>query len=416
MPKATLVLKDGTKLTGDLFGADTYSAGEVVFNTGMTGYPESFTDPSYEGQILVLTYPLIGNYGVPSNEKDENALLKFFESDRIHVRGVIVNEYSENYSHWNGKKSLHEWLKENNIPMISGIDTRTLTKRLRTHGVMLGKIIPESKSTTKTIKTQSDDPAHSTKQTQSDDPVHSDEPTQSDEFPDPNIENLVDMVSIKKPILYKSENPKAKKIICVDCGMKLNILRSLLARGLTVLRVPWDYDFTKHFKYAVQQDTDPQNHDTPYDGLFLSNGPGDPAILYPLHDHIRQAMKMKNAHNKPIPIFGICLGNQVLAIASGAKTYKLKFGHRAQNQPVQDIDPNSDTYNQCFITSQNHGFAVDEKTLPPSWKVWLKNLNDNTNEGIAHSTLPYFSCQFHPEATPGPVDADKFFDKFVELL
>jgi len=393
MPKATLVLKDGTKLTGDLFGADTYSAGEVVFNTGMTGYPESFTDPSYEGQILVLTYPLIGNYGIPGNEKDENALLKFFESDRIHIRGVIVNEYSENYSHWNGKKSLHEWLKENNIPMISGIDTRALTKRLRTHGVMLGKIIPESKSTAK---------------------KPSNKQASSDEFPDPNVENLVDIVSIKKPILYKSENPKAKKIICVDCGMKLNILRSLLARGLTVLRVPWDYDFTKD----LAENTNDTNSTTTakYDGLFLSNGPGDPAILHPLHDHIRQAMKMKNAHNKPIPIFGICLGNQVLAIAAGAKTYKLKFGHRAQNQPCIDIDPASDTYNQCFITSQNHGFAVDEKTLPTSWKVWLKNLNDNTNEGIAHSTLPYFSCQFHPEATPGPVDADKFFDKFVELL
>mgnify|MGYP001175617324 CR=1 FL=1 len=397
MQKATLVLKDGTTFTGNLFGADTIAAGEVVFNTGMTGYPESFTDPSYEGQILVLTYPLIGNYGVPGNEKDENGLLKFFESDRVHIRGLIVNEYSENFSHWNAKKSLHEWLKENNIPAITGIDTRALTKKLRNHGVMLGKIIPESIEK-KLAKTNKDDL------------------TRKDYFPDPNVENLVAQVSIDKPVLYKSENPKAKKIVCVDCGMKLNILRSLLARGLTVLRVPWDYDFTKHFTDTNSQDTAHQNHDTPYDGLFLSNGPGDPAILYPLHNHVRETIKLKNRDNKPIPIFGICLGNQVLAIASGAKTYKLKFGHRAQNQPCIDVNPKSETYNQCFITSQNHGFAVDEKSLPKDWKVWLRNLNDDTNEGIVHSTKPYFSCQFHPEATPGPVDADKFFDKFVALL
>ena len=336
------------------------------------GYPESFTDPSYRGQILVLTYPLIGNYGVPGECKDLEGLSKRFESDQIHIKGLIVSEYSENYSHWEAKKSLGEWLKKNQIPAITGIDTRALTQLLRQHGTMLGRIEQDNADPTTTAKT-------STKSKL--------------DFYDPNKINLVAEVSIKKPKLYK-RGPK--KIICVDTGIKLNILRNRLKRDITVLRTPWDYDFIE----AGEE----------FDGIFLSNGPGDPAMLKPLHEIIRKALKLKK------PIFGICLGNQVLALAAGAKTYKLKFGHRAQNQPCQDVDPDSPDHEQCYVTSQNHGFAIKDSTLPKDWKTWLKNLNDDTNEGIAHKTLPYFSCQFHPEATPGPLDTEHFFDKFVELL
>jgi len=383
MPTSTLVLKDGTKLQGKSFGANIQAEGEVVFNTGMIGYPESFTDPSYRGQILVLTYPLIGNYGVPSDEKDADGLLKYFESDQIHIKGLIVSEYSENYSHWQAKSSLAEWLKKNKIPAITGIDTRALTQKLRSHGTMLGKILP--KPAEKLTKLDFN-PAN---------------------FEDPNKTNLVAEVSIKKPILYKRGN---KKIIAVDCGMKNNILRSLLSRDLTVLKTPWDYDFIEaQIQGQLARDAnDPAFTD--FDGIFLSNGPGDPAILTPLHEIIRKALTLKK------PIFGICLGNQILALASGAKTYKLKFGHRAQNQPVQDIDPKSAHAGHCYITSQNHGFAIAEKTLSKTWIPWLKNLNDNTNEGIRHTKLPFFSCQFHPEATPGPTDTNHFFDEFVKML
>ncbi|MFA5820679.1 MAG: glutamine-hydrolyzing carbamoyl-phosphate synthase small subunit [Candidatus Gracilibacteria bacterium] len=357
MTKATLVLKDGTRLTGTSFGAPVSSAGEVVFNTSMVGYPESLTDPSYEGQILTLTYPLIGNYGIGAASLDKDHIEKRFESDRIHIKGLIVSEYSENFSHWDAKKSLSKWLKENKIPAITGIDTRALTIALRQTGTMLGKILIEN--------------------------------SQTPDFYNPDLDKtLMDKVSIKKPKTYKRGK---KTIICVDCGMKNNIIRNLLARDLTVIRVPWNYDF---IEAGVK-----------FDGVFISNGPGDPAILTPLHDIIRKAMKLKK------PIFGICLGHQILGLASGAKTYKLKFGHRSQNQPCLDSETG-----RCYITSQNHGFAINEKTLKPGWKVWLTNANDGTNEGIKHKTLPFFSCQFHPEATPGPTDTMHFFDQFAGML
>jgi carbamoyl-phosphate synthase small subunit len=367
MQNATLVLKDGTTLLGESFGAPLDREGEVVFNTGMMGYPESFTDPSYRGQILVLTYPLVGNYGVPGECKDLENLSKRFESNALHIKGLIVSEYSENHSHWEAKKSLADWLKKHEIPAITGIDTRALTQKLRQHGTMLGK-----------IQTSAQNP---------------DDNTNSKTFLDPNKTNLVAEVSIKEPKLYK-RGPK--KIICVDTGIKLNILRNFLDRDITVLRTPWDYDF-------IEAGED-------FDGIFLSNGPGDPAMLEPLHKIVRKALKLKK------PIFGICMGNQILALAAGAKTYKLKFGHRAQNQPCQDIDPDSPTHKHCYVTSQNHGFAIKDSTLPKDWITWLKNLNDDTNEGIKHKTLPYFSCQFHPEATPGPLDTEHFFDKFIDML
>jgi len=356
MPKAKLVLKDGTIFSGESFGAQTGAAGEVVFNTSMVGYPESFSDPSYKGQIITLTCPLIGNYGVGDSNTDKDRISKRFESEKVQITGLIVSEYSENFSHWDAKKSLSKWLKENNVPAITGIDTRMLTQKIREHGTILGKIVIENKKDV--------------------------------EFYNPDIDNLVDQVSIKKPKLYK----KGKKtIVCVDCGMKNNILRSFLDRNISVIRVPWNYDFL--------------GAKLKFDGIFLSNGPGDPAILYPLHENIRKAMSLK------IPTFGICLGTQIMALASGAKTYKLKFGHRSQNQPCIDQETK-----RCYITSQNHGFAIDEKTLKPGWKVWLKNANDNTVEGIKHKTLPFFSCQFHPEATPGPTDTMHFFDEFVAML
>lgn len=340
-----LYLKDGTIVEGNSFGANRSVAGEVVFNTGMVGYPEAFTDPSYAGQILVLTYPLIGNYGVPDK--------KFFESRKIQISGLVVSEYSEKYSHSTAKKSLGAWLKESGVPAMTGVDTRALTKRLREHGVILGELVNSGKPKG---------------------------------FSDPNTENLVERVSPKRKKVYRGGRIK---IIAVDCGMKENIVRSLVARGVTVIRVPWDYDFNKE----------------KYHGLILSNGPGDPMMAGKTIEHIRAAMK------KNKPILGVCLGNQLLALAAGAKTYKLKYGHRSQNQPSTDL-----TTGRCYITSQNHGYAVDGTSLPAGWEEWFVNANDGSNEGLRHKTKPWRSVQFHPEASPGPTDTAWIFDEFVSSL
>ena len=340
-----LYLKDGTIFEGESFGARVNIVGEVVFNTGMTGYVESLTDPSYAGQIVVLTYPLIGNYGVPDK--------KFFESQKMQIAGLVVAEYSEEYSHHAAKQSLAQWLKASGVPAITGIDTRALTKKLREHGVILGQL-----STGKAPK----------------------------KFTDPNEENLVARVSPKKKQTYGSG---PIKIIAVDCGMKENIVRSLSRRDVTLIRVPWDYDFTAE----------------EYDALFLSNGPGDPTQCIPTIRHIQAAMRADK------PILGICLGNQLLALAAGARTYKLKYGHRSQNQPCLDVSTG-----RCYITSQNHGFAVDTKTLPDGWEEWFSNANDGSNEGIRHKTKPWRSVQFHPEASPGPTDTAWIFDEFLNEI
>ena len=413
MREARLILDDGTEFCGWSFGYDANAVGEVVFNSAMTGYPESLTDPSYAGQILVMTYPLVGNYGVP--ETGGEPLPKFMESERIHVKGLVVADYSEKYSHWNAKESLSEWLKRERIPAITGIDTRRLTKRLRESGVMKGRVVISENS----------------------------EYSENSECSDYGSINWVEKVSCKDIITYKPDktistaaanssfftlHSSFPRVVLVDCGVKANIIRCLVNRGVEVIRVPWDYDFNQ----------------LDFDGLFLANGPGDPERCSKTVEHIRtflrnEELRIKNeefAAATPRPLMGICLGNQLLARAAGAKTYKLKYGHRSHNQPVQLVGglgdwsfrrlgqvtiPDDQTTKQpnnqhCFITSQNHGYAVDASTLPADWEPLFVNMNDGSNEGIRHKTMPWFSAQFHPEACSGPTDTEWMFDEFVKAL
>ena len=357
MRNVTLVLSDGTKFHGKPFGYDAPVAGEVVFNTAMMGYPESLTDPSYAGQLLTMTFPLVGNYGVPPFSIEANGIPTFMESDKIYASAIIVSDYTEQYSHWNAVESLGDWLKREHVPGITNIDTRELTKVLREHGVMMGKILFD------------------------------DEP---DNIPEANYEgvNFVDLVSTKEIIRYNEG--AGKKVILVDCGVKANIIRSLINRGVEVIRVPWNYDYTS----------------MDYDGLFLANGPGDPDMCVDAVNVIRKQMSMSKK-----PICGICMGNQLLSKAAGATIYKLKYGHRGHNQPVRMVGTN-----KCYITSQNHGYAVDASTLDKDWKELFVNMNDGSNEGIRHVENPWFTSQFHPEACSGPVDTYFMFDKFVETL
>jgi carbamoyl-phosphate synthase small subunit len=351
MRSVRLVLEDGSVFEGISFGFPGAVSGEVVFNTGMVGYPETLTDPSYRGQILVLTYPLVGNYGVP--ERAVTELDSAFESDEIQVAGLVVADASPDYSHWSAAKSLSQWLTERGVPGLMEIDTRALTKRLRDRGVMLGKIIADDEDVA----------------------LH-----------DPNRDNLVASVSVKEPTIYGAGS---RRVVLVDCGCKNSIIRSLTSRGLTVIRVPWDYDFLgEHF-----------------DGVVVSNGPGDPKMCVETIAHVRRVME------RDYPVFGICLGHQILALAAGADTYKLKFGHRGQNHPSACIGTD-----RCFVTSQNHGYAVDDRCLPDGWAVWFRNANDDTNEGLHHRSRPFMSVQFHPEAAPGPLDTTFLFDDFVDLL
>ena len=349
-----LLLDDGSVFHGKSFGYEKATAGEVVFNTAMTGYPESLTDPSYSGQLMVLTYPLVGNYGVPPRTFEANGLATFMESEKIHAEAIIVSDYSFEYSHWNAVESLGSWLKDEKVAGIYGIDTRELTKLLLEKGSMKGKNVFDA--------------------------------ADEIDFVDPNLINQVDIVSCKEVITYGNGS---KKVVLVDCGVKHNIIRCLLKRDVTVIRVPWNYDFTN----------------MEYDGLFISNGPGDPDTCEAAVINIRKAMERNT------PICGICMGNQLLAKAGGASIYKLKYGHRSHNQPVRMVGTE-----RCFITSQNHGYAVDNSTLGADWEPLFINMNDGTNEGIKHKTKPYFSAQFHPEACSGPTDTEFLFDKFVELL
>ena len=361
MKKVTLLLDDGTKFHGYSFGSEHPVAGEVVFNTAMMGYPESLTDPSYAGQLMVLTYPLVGNYGVPPFTFGEDGIPDYMESDKIYARAIIVSDYSEEYSHWNAKESLAEWLKREAVPGITGIDTRALTKVLREHGVMMGKILFDD---------------------------------QPDNVPEADYEgvNFVSEVSCKEIIRYQAQGEKkGKTVVLVDCGVKANIIRCLVRRGLDVVRVPWDYDF----------------NDMEFDGLFLANGPGDPDTCEATVENIRKCLNAPKVR----PCMGICMGNQLLSKAAGATIYKLKYGHRSHNQPVREVGTN-----RCYITSQNHGYAVDTKTLGADWEPLFVNMNDGSNEGIRHKKNPWYSAQFHPEACSGPVDTEFLFDKFVDAL
>ena len=344
---AKLVLEDGTEFRGRSLGFPASAAGEVVFNTGMVGYTESLTDPSYSGQILCLTYPLVGNYGVPPA----------FESARIQARALVVSELAAEYSHAAAQKSLPQWLRDERIPCLAGIDTRALTKRLRSRGCMLGKIVVGD----------------------------ADVP-----FEDPNRANLVDLVSEKKKVVHPEGG---KTVLLVDCGAKGSIAENLRARGLRVVSVPWDHDF-------LAED---------FDALFISNGPGDPTACAATIQNLKRAIHLGK------PIMGICLGHQLLALAAGANTYKLKFGHRGHNQPCWEVGE-ARRRERCFITSQNHGYAVDAATLPSAWEEWFVNANDGSNEGMRHRSKPILSVQFHPEAAPGPVDCAPLFDRFASMI
>jgi carbamoyl-phosphate synthase small subunit len=351
-----LALADGSVHEGIGFGASARIGGEVVFNTGIVGYPESITDPSYHGQILCQTYPLIGNYGVnPAS----------FESDRPRIAGYIVSEFCDKPSHATSAKTLNDWLREYGVPGIAGVDTRDLTKKLRVHGVMPGLLVV------------SDGPLNSRRFR-----------AEALALPDPNARDLVAEVTTPEIRIY---NPQAgNSVVLIDCGAKQGIIRSLIRRGVAVVRVPADTDAARILSFSPR-------------GVIISNGPGDPKRAVATIAAVRQLM------HAGLPVFGICLGNQVLALAAGADTYKLKFGHRSQNQPCLE-----EGTKHCYITSQNHGFAVDQRTLPRDWAPWFRNANDGTNEGIRHRRRPFWSVQFHPEACPGPTDTDFLFDRFLE--
>ena len=378
MKKVTLILQDGTTFSGFSFGYEGPACGEVVFNTAMSGYPESLTDPSYAGQLMVLTYPLVGNYGVPPFTFQPNGLPNYMESDRIYARAIIVSDYSVQYCHWNACESLSQWLKREHVPGITGVDTRQLTKVLREHGVMMGCIVMDG------------------------------EDGKDAGFGTYEGVNFVAQVSCREIVHYRPSDysqpanrlpedqpakatAPGKRVVLVDCGVKANILRCLLERGVDVVRVPWDYDFNT----------------LDFDGLFLANGPGDPDLCEPAVAHIRTFLQRQDVK----PCMGICMGNQLLAKAAGATIYKLKYGHRSHNQPVRQLGTN-----RCFITTQNHGYAVEPSTLQEGWEPLFVNMNDGSNEGIRHREKPWFSAQFHPEACAGPVDTEFLFDDFVKLL
>ncbi len=366
--KAILLLEDGTSFLGKGFGATGKISGEVVFSTQMVGYPEALTDPSYKGQVLTLTYPMIGNYGVPSNELNLGLPL-YFESDHIQVQALIIHELCHEPFHWASKRTLDKWLLDEGIPGIYNVDTRRLTKKLRTHGVMLGVLQVFDEGEKLDL-----------------DAVLKD----SQNIADPNLTDLVKEVSVKKPVEYGVDGKRT--VVLIDCGAKNSIIRNLLKRGINVVRVPYDTSASEVLAYNP-------------DGVFLSNGPGDPKKCVKTINCVRKVVE-------EVPFMGICLGAQILALAMGGDTYKLKFGHRAQNQPV--LNSGSE---RCYITTQNHGYAVDIESLKRTpLETWFLNANDKTTEGIKHKNKPVFAVQWHPEASPGPYDTELLFDKFAKMM
>ena len=353
MGKTYLLLEDEEIIDGESFGFEGDTSGEVVFTTGMTGYPQSLTDPSYAGQILVFTYPLLGNYGVPKPKALDKHLMANFESERIWVQGVVVSSDIHTPSHYESVQTISSWLASHNIPGIAHVDTRALTQKIREKGSMRGVI-----SRSKTFS-----------------------------WDGKSIQNLVPKVSLGTSVTYKPKDASGKKILLIDCGVKHGILRELLANGYEVLRIPWNEN--------------PLPYLTNADGVVCSNGPGDPKDCDITIDHIRNVLDTR------IPFLGVCLGHQLAALAMGADTYKLPYGHRGFNQPCQDV-----ITNKSYVTSQNHGYAVDTKTIPKGFREWFRNLNDGTNEGLQHEELSIWSTQFHPEGNPGPFDTKWIFNLF----
>jgi len=366
--KAILVLEDGTLFTGIGFGASCRASGEVVFSTGMVGYPEALTDPSYKGQILNLTYPLVGNYGVPPNDLSFGLPL-YFESGRIQTSGLIIHELCREPYHWASTRTLDRWLQDEGIPGISGIDTRRLTKKLRTHGVMLGILKVYELGEEPNIDALLNE---------------------AKAIPDPNLTDLVNEVAVKTPVTYNVAGKNTA--VLIDTGVKNSIIRNFLKRGVNVVRVPYDFSAKEILEYKP-------------DGVIVSNGPGDPKKCVPTIQAVKELVEN-------LPVMGICLGNQILMLAMGGDTYKMKFGHRSQNQPALDLKTN-----RCYITTQNHGYAIDFNCLEKSpFECWFLNANDKTVEGIKHKTKPVFAVQWHPEASPGPYDTGFLFDEFSRLM
>ena len=366
--KAILLLEDGTFFLGKGFGEPKKTSGEVVFSTSMVGYPEALTDPSYKGQVLTLTYPLVGNYGVPSYDLNFGIPL-YFESDRIQVQGLVIHELCHNPYHWASTRTLDKWLSDEGIPGIYGVDTRRLTKKLRVHGVMLGILhVCEA----------------------GEEPNLNELLAQAESIPDPNLTDLVGQVSVKEPVQYKVDGKHT--VVLIDCGVKYSIIRNLLKRDISVVRVPYDFSAKEIMEYKPS-------------GVFLSNGPGDPKTCVKTIDCIRELVD-------EVPLMGICLGAQILALAMGGDTYKLRYGHRSQNQPALDLKTN-----RCYITTQNHGYAIANDSIKKTpLDAWFLNPNDKTVEGVKHKTKPVFAVQWHPEASPGPYDTEFLFDTFTKLM
>lgn len=358
---AKLIIKGGPVFNGLSFGSPNSASGEAVFTTSLVGYPESMTDPSYRGQIICFTQPLIGNYGVPSGKaRDDFTLLKYFESPNIQCVGIVVTDVALEYSHWTAVESLSNWCKRENVAAITGVDTRELVSYLREQGSSLARLsIGNDKS---------------------------------EEFHDPGLVNMVAKVTTKEPFHIPVKNAK-HHVLVVDCGAKENILRCLVSRGAEITVVPYNY--------PIQKVADK------FDGIFISNGPGDPIYCSETVENLKQVIK----EQPDLPLMGICMGHQLLSLAAGAKTLKLKYGNRAHNIPTLDL-----TTGKCHITSQNHGYAVDASTLPSDYKEYFINLNDSSNEGMIHKERPIFSVQFHPEAKGGPLDSSFLFDKYFKLL